>query len=74
MRESNKIKKEIEKETSNRLFELAQEKIEQLELNIAKQQDKIDEQEKIEDSLLKDEEKFVKLYQEGSIDSHCEPK
>ena len=60
-------------ETDDRMLELAQDKIEQLELKIAKQQDKIDEHERFEESLLKDKEKLVKLYQEGYIDSDCEP-
>ena len=43
-------------ETDGRLHELEQEKIEQQELKIAKQHNKIDEQERIEDSLLKGKE------------------
>ena len=46
------------------MLELVQDKIEQLELKIAKQQEMI-----LRKSLLKDKEKLVKLYPEGFIDS-----
>ena len=73
LREHNIKRKAFEMETDDRMLELAQDKIEQLELKIAKQQDKIDEHERLEESLLKDKEKLVKLYQEGYIDSDGEP-
>ena len=73
LREHNIKRKASELETDDRLLELAQDKIEQLELKIAKQQDKIDEHERLEESLLKDKEKLIKLYQEGYIDSAGKP-
>ena len=63
-----------EMETDNQLLEEEKEKIEQLELKISQQQDKILKQKSLEDSLLKDKGKLVKLYQEGYIDSDGEPK
>ena len=74
MREPKRIRKVYEMETENQQLEVANDKIKQLEIKVAKQQDLIEEQEKIKDSLLEDKGKLVKLYQEGYIDSDGEPK
>ena len=56
------------------MLELAKEKIEQLETKITKQQDILQEKERIQTDLLKDKENLVKLYQAGYIDYDGEPK
>ena len=61
-------------ETYNQLLEEAKENIEQLKLKISQQQDRIFKQKSLEDSLLKNKGKLIKIYQEDYIDSDGKPK